>query len=115
LVGTRNPTEPLADPSLTGGASTTIVAINQCSLLATASAIDVNVTQTGAQRSGHLKVYPGGTSAPSTSSINFALGQMRANNAIVLLESSGDISVFAGTGPGLHVDFILDIVGNFAP
>jgi hypothetical protein len=71
LVDTRNPTESLVDPSLTGGASTTIVAINQRSLLATASPIDVNVTQTGAQRSGHLKVYPGGTSAPSTSSIRW--------------------------------------------
>jgi len=35
--------------------------------------------------------------------------------AIVLLGGSGDISVFAGIGTELHVDFILDIVGYFAP
>lgn len=115
LVDTRNAAGPLGGPSLTGGESRTFVVINQCSLPATASAIAVNVTETGAQGSGHLTVYPGGASAPNTSSINFALRQTRANNAIVLVGGSGDISVFAAIGSGLHVDFILDIVGYFAP
>ncbi len=115
IVDTRNPAGPLGGPSLTGGASRTFVVINQCSLPPTATAIAVNVTETGAQGSGNLRVYPGGTSVPSASTINFSIGQTRANNAIVLLGASGDISVFAGIGTGLHVDFILDIVGYFAP
>ncbi len=115
IVDTRNPVGPLGGPSLTGGASRTFVVINQCFLPPTATAIAINVTETGAQGSGNLRVYPGGTSVPSTSTINFSVGQTRANNAIVLLGASGDISVFAGIGTGLHVDFILDIVGYFAP
>src|SRR6266545_1737301 len=115
LIDTRNPAGPRGGPSLTGGASRTFVVINQCSLPATATAIAVNVTETGAQGSGNLRVYPGGTSVPNTSTMNFSVGQTRANNAIVLLGASGDISVFAGIGSGLHVDFILDIVGYFAP
>ena len=67
IVDTRNPAGPLGGPSLTGGASRTFVVINQCSLPATATAIAVNVAETGAQGSGHLKVYPGGTSAPNAS------------------------------------------------
>jgi hypothetical protein len=115
IVDTRNPAGPLGGPSLTGGASRTFVVINQCSLPATARAIAVNVAETGAQGSGHLRVYPGGTSAPNASTINFSVGQTRSNNAVVPLGASGDISVFAGIGAGLHVDFILDIVGYFAP
>src|SRR6266545_1938070 len=115
IVDTRNPVGPLGGPSLTGGASRTFVVINQCSLPATATAIAVNVTETEAQGSGNLRVYPGGTSVPNTSTMNFSVGQTRANNAVVPLGASGDISVFAGIGTGLHVDFILDIVGYFAP
>jgi hypothetical protein len=115
IVDTRNPAGPLGGPSLTGGASRTFVVINQCSLPATASAIAVNVAETNAQGSGNLKVYPGGTSVPNASTINFSVGQSRSNNAVVPLGASGDISVFASIGSGLHVDFILDIVGYFAP
>ena len=115
IVDTRNPAGPLGGPSLTGGASRTFVVINQCFLPATAKAIAVNIAETGAQGSGNLKVYPGGTSAPSASTINFSVGQTRSNNAVVPLGASGDISVFAAIGSGLQVDFILDIVGYFAP
>jgi predicted outer membrane repeat protein len=115
IIDTRNPAGPLGGPSLTGGASRTFVVINQCSLPATASAIAVNIAETNAQGSGNLKVYPGGTSAPNASTINFSVGQSRSNNAVVPLGVSGDISVFASIGSGLHVDFILDIVGYFAP
>jgi hypothetical protein len=115
IVDTRNPAGPLGGPSLTGGASRTFVVINQCFLPPTATAIAINIAETGAQGSGNLRVYPGGTSVPNTSTINFSVGQTRANNAVVRLGASGDISVFASIGSGLHVDFILDIVGYFAP
>jgi len=115
IVDTRNPAGPLGGPSLTGGSSRTFVVINQCFLPPTATAIAVNIAETNAQGSGHLKVYPGGTSAPNASTINFSVGQTRSNNAVVRLGASGDISVFAAIGSGLHVDFVLDIVGYFAP
>jgi hypothetical protein len=115
IIDTRNPAGPLGGPSLTGGVSRTFVVVNQCSLPASATAIAVNVAETGAQGSGNLRVYPGGTSVPNASTINFSVGQTRANNAIVPLGASGDIAVYAGIGSGLHVDFILDIVGYFAP
>jgi len=102
LIDTRNPAGPLGGPSLTGGASRTFVVINQCSLPATAMAIALNVAETGAEGSGHLE-------GPSGRHIRSECVNHQ------LFHWTDAVSVFAGIGSGLHVDFILDIVGYFAP
>jgi hypothetical protein len=73
----------------------------------------VNITETQSQGGGHLRIYPAGSPLPNVSVINFSAGQTRANNANLPLGPSGDISVYAGIGAGLHVDFILDVNGYF--
>jgi hypothetical protein len=67
----------------------------------------VTVTQPAAQ--GHLIVFPGGTSVPGVSTLNFRAGQTRANNAIVPLGSGATISAVSST----TTHFILDVNGYF--
>jgi uncharacterized repeat protein (TIGR03803 family) len=113
VVDTRNPSGPLGGPSLTGGDSRTFVLTASCGIPETAKAISVNIAETEAQGSGHLRIYPAGSPLPEVSVINFRAGQTRANNAILPLGPSGDITVYVGIGSGLHVDFILDVNGYF--
>jgi Subtilase family len=115
VLDTRNPEGPFGGPSLVGGTTRTFVLVGQCSLPSGAQAVAVNVAETNAEGSGHLRIFAGGTSLPNVAAINFGAGQTRSNNAIVSLGSFGDVSVYAGIGAGLHVDIILDVVGYFAP
>jgi hypothetical protein len=113
VLDTRSPIGPLGGPSLTGGDTRTFVLTGSCGIPATATAVSVNIAETQAQGSGHLRIYPAGAPLPNVSVINFSAGQTRANNAILLLGPSGDINVYVGIGSGLHVDFILDVNGYF--
>jgi hypothetical protein len=113
VLDTRNPIGPLGGPSLTGGDSRTFVLTESCGIPATATAVSVNIAETQAQGSGHLRIHPAGSPLPNTAVINFSAGQTRSNNAILTLGPSGDINVYVGIGSGLHVDFILDVNGYF--
>jgi hypothetical protein len=58
-----------------------------------------------------VRLYPGGTTTPTVSTINFTAGLTRANNAITLLGANGDVAALlspAGTGT-VHV--IIDVNG----
>jgi len=82
-----------------------------CGIPATAQAVSLNVTAVGATANGHVRIYPYGTARPQTSTVNFTVGQTRANNAIVLL-GAGDITVFSGQQTGtVHV--VIDVNGYF--
>jgi hypothetical protein len=79
--------------------------------------VAINVTVVNPALLGFVTVFPTGKPRPTTSSINFEAGQVRANNAVVGLGAAnpGDppaISVFAGIATG-QLDFILDVVGYF--
>jgi hypothetical protein len=82
-----------------------------CHIPTTAQAVSLNVTAVGATAGGHIRVFPYGTSRPQASAVNFAVGQTRANNAIVML-GAGDITVFSGQQTGaVHV--VIDVNGYF--
>jgi hypothetical protein len=112
-VDTRNPAGPLGGPPLVGGASRTFALAGACGIPPAATAVAVNLAETNAEGSGHLRIFPAGASLPNVAAINFGSGQTRSNNAILPLGAGGAITVFAGIGDGLHVDFILDVVGYF--
>ncbi len=75
-------------------------------------AVSVNLTVTDPTTAGHLRVYTGGTPLPLVSAINYGPGQTRANNAVVALGPSGDLTVYCGQASGT-VDLILDVDGYF--
>jgi uncharacterized repeat protein (TIGR01451 family) len=112
LVDTRNPTGSLGGPALGGQADRTFSLRGVCEVPATARALAVNLTVTGATGSGNLRLHPPGLLG-NTSSINYTAGLTRANNAIVALDAQGRVAVFCNQPVGSTVDFILDVNGYF--
>jgi len=82
-----------------------------------AVAVTYNLTVTSTVASGYLAVYPGNTTWPGNSSINWsATGQTLANGGTVAVgyyDAPGQIRVLCGPSGLLGTDFILDITGYF--
>jgi hypothetical protein len=113
LVDTRNPAGTNGGPALQPLARRTFVLAGLCGVPAGAKAVSINVTVTGPAAGGFLQLFPADLAQPFTSTINFAPGMTRANNAVVSLafDGSGGIGVQNGSGGTVH--FILDVNGYF--
>ena len=79
---------------------------------ADAVAITGNLTVTGQTRAGYLSVTTDPTSSPVTSTLNFPLGDARANGFTVRLNGSGQLSIVY-IGAGGTTDVVVDITGYF--
>lgn len=112
LIDTRDPPSPLGGPALDAGSDRTFVVINTCGVPSTAKAISLNIAITQPTSPGNLRLHPGGSPVPTVSSINYASGQTRSNNAVAVLNASGEIAVFVGQVSGT-VHLILDVNGYF--
>jgi hypothetical protein len=112
LVDTRNAPGPRGGPALVSGADRIFTVTGHCSIPASAKALSANVTITGPSSGGHLTVYPGGTPFSTASTINFAAGQTRANNAVLPLDGSGRLGVRCAQASG-STHFLLDVNGYF--
>ncbi|TMG24823.1 MAG: hypothetical protein E6H96_05685 [Chloroflexi bacterium] len=77
-----------------------------------AKAITGNLTVTGQTRAGYASITPDPDNAPATSTINFPLGDTRANGVTVPLNGSGDMSLVYKAGSGTTY-LILDVAGYF--
>jgi plastocyanin len=102
-------------PALVAGATRTFVLatgapVGNCTIPVTAKAVSINVTITQPDADGDLRLYPGGLSPPLASTINYRTGQTRANNAIVSLGASGDVTVKCDQAFGA-VQLIIDVNG----
>ncbi|MGH9367045.1 MAG: PQQ-dependent sugar dehydrogenase [Thermoanaerobaculia bacterium] len=112
IVDTRNPAGPYGGPALTAGGTRDFRLAGQCGVPPGARAVAVNVTVTLPTAVGDLRIYPAGGALPASSVINFRAGQTRANNAVLTLSPTGDISVrFDAASGGVH--FLLDVNGYF--
>ena len=81
---------------------------------ADAVAVTGNVTVTGQTSSGFVAVTPDPTATPPSSTINFPLGDTRANNFTIPLNASGDLSAVLRTSVGgKTAQVIVDITGYF--
>lgn len=76
---------------------------------ANATSVALNVVAVSPAASGHLRVYPTGSSLPTASVLNFAAGKNVPNHVIVKVGTSGQVSIYAGGST--HV--IVDVVGYF--
>ncbi|HEU5248788.1 MAG TPA: carboxypeptidase-like regulatory domain-containing protein, partial [Thermoanaerobaculia bacterium] len=112
VVDTRGPDGLLGGPSLVAGATRNFPLFEACGIPLTAKSVAVNVTVVDPTALGHLTLYPTGSDLPLASTINFRSGIVRANNAILPLGVSGQVSVFCGMPSGT-TDFILDVTGWF--
>lgn len=116
VADTRNPNFPmdLGPPSLTGGHERVFPILNAsatCNIPTTAQAYSLNLTVVPQGSLGYLTVWPTGQPQPTVSTLNDVLGQVIANAAIVVGDSSGQISAYATS----NTDLIIDINGYFGP
>lgn len=96
-----------------GGASRTTLIAGSFGVPANAVAVAVNVTAVLPTGPGYLVAFPGGTTVPTASTLNFTAGQVVANATSVKL-GGGKLSVFSGiTSPCVHV--VVDVVGYYLP
>ena len=103
---------PAGASPLRAGTDTQIAIGGRCGIPATAKAVSLNVTVVSPSAGGHLRLYASGTPRPAASSINFALGQTRANNAVVSLGVDGALVVYVSQPSGTtHV--VIDVNGYF--
>jgi hypothetical protein len=97
-------------PALEAGATRSFAAAGRCGIPVSAWSVSLNVTATGSTGQGHLRLAATGTPTPLSSTVNYAAGQTRANNAIVPLGSDGRFDVFCGQAAG-SVHLVVDVNG----
>ncbi|HEX5716935.1 MAG TPA: PQQ-dependent sugar dehydrogenase [Thermoanaerobaculia bacterium] len=107
LVDTRS-----SGPALAAGSARSFPGTGACGIPATAKALVAIVTAASPASAGYLQILPDGTPATATSVLNFAAGQTRANNAVILLGTGGDFVAVAGLPTG-SVHLIVDVFGWF--
>jgi len=112
LVDTRNPTGPFGGPALQANSNRSFTIAGRCGIPSTAEAVTLNVTATQADSSGDLSLYPGGSSMPTSSAINYSAGKTRANNGTDALGPAGDLVVHCDQAAG-SVHLLLDVSGYF--
>ncbi len=90
-------------------------ATGQCGIPAGAKAVSLNVTVVGAPAAGFLRLLPGNLipPTPTSSTLNFAAGQTRANNAVVMLPSSGSGTLSVENAAPAAVQVLIDLNGYF--
>jgi hypothetical protein len=107
-VDTRGPD----GPALAAGTERVFNLTGSCSGLYGARAVSLNVTVVGADAPGNLRLYAAGGSMPTTSTVNYAAGVTRANNAVIALNAQGGLAVYVGQASG-SVHLVVDVNGYF--
>ncbi len=89
--------------------STTVFDLRSA-LPAQSTAVALNLTAVSPTAAGYMTAYPCGRGRPATSSLNFAAGETRPNNAIVATDD-GTICVYSDT----DADILIDVTAAFGP
>lgn len=112
VADTRDPSGPYGAPPIAGLNERTFVMENRCGIPVGARAVAINITITQPSKAGDLRFFPAGGPLPFSSTINYRVGQTRANNAIVALGAGGDLTVHSDQPSGT-VQLIIDATGYF--
>jgi hypothetical protein len=113
LLDTRNANGPQGGPVFGPGASRVVQATGVCGVPAGAKAIAVNVTVVSPGAAGDFTLYPGNAFPFNTSTVNFAAGQVRANNAVAALASDGSGAFGLKNSSASTSHFLVDVSGYF--
>jgi hypothetical protein len=113
-VDTRGLAGPLGAPALTCDGAVRVFAVTgTCGIPVEATAISVNVVTVAPTVTGHVSLHQIGTPV-QTSTVNFAVGQTRANNAILPLSGApGTLAALCGGAAPGRVDLVIDVNGYF--
>lgn len=112
VIDTRDPAGTYGGPALQGGAPRNFPLFGRCGVPAGARAVAANITVIGPASAGFLTVGPTGVTL-QTSTLNFAAGATRANNAVLALTGNplGSLTVQASLSGTTNL--ALDVVGYF--
>ena len=99
----------VAGGALVAGADRTFTIAGTCGIPDTAQAVSLNVTVTQPTAPGNVRLFPAGDGVPFTSTINYATGQTRANNAMAGLGVDGRVTARCEPSGSTHL--ILDVNG----
>ena len=81
-----------------------------------ATGITGNLTVTGQTSGGYLYAGPVATDNPTSSTLNFPVGDDRANALTLALGAGGTLSVtYVGSAAGSSAQVIFDVTGYFTP
>jgi hypothetical protein len=80
---------------------------------ANAVGVTGNLTVTGQTGAGYLVVGPAPVSRPTTSTLNFPVGDNRANGVTVALGDGGTLSVTYASSAGRTTQAVFDVTGYF--
>jgi hypothetical protein len=112
LLDTRLAPGPYGAPAIAPG-DRVVLAAGRCGIPAGAKAVSLNVTAVTPLAAGNLRFFPGDGTAPNASTLNFTTGQTRANNAIVMLASSGSGTFALRNSSTASVHVVIDVNGYF--
>lgn len=100
--------------AITSGDTLVFPVAGTCGIPSDARAVALIVTAVAATGPGYLTLFPSDVPAPATSTLNFATGIVRANNAVLSL-SSGDgfLAVRPLVGGNGQVHVLVDASGYF--
>ena len=79
----------------------------------TAIAITANVTVAGQTGSGYVSVTPTATTTPTSSTLNFPVGDNRANNITTPLDPAGKLAAVYKSTSNRTTELIVDVTGYF--
>ena len=81
---------------------------------ANAIAVTGNLTVTGPTAAGYLFIGPLATNSPTSSTLNFPLGDTRANGVTVALGGTGSLSItYVASSSAARTQVIFDVTGYF--
>jgi hypothetical protein len=112
VADTRDPNGPYGGPALAANSDRTFVIAAKCGIPLGADAVSFNFIVTQPTALGDMRIVPAGAGLPIVSAINWRPGQTRANNGIVSLGPSGDITAHVDQASGT-VHLIIDVNGYF--
>ena len=78
-----------------------------------AKAVTGNLTVVNQTKGGYVSITPNPDPDPKTSTINFSLGDTRANGVTVPLSAGGNMSLIYKASAGKKTHLILDVTGYF--
>jgi uncharacterized protein YndB with AHSA1/START domain len=113
ILDTRDGTGGLSNPFVSHVARTFTV-IGHGGVPAGATAVTGNLTVTGQTSLGYLAIGPLSQNDPTSSTLNFPVGDDRANAVTVALSPGGTLSItYAAPVPGQTAHVIFDVTGFF--
>jgi hypothetical protein len=111
VFDTRELSGPTLGAPLACGTAQSFTVAGKCGVPASATAVSLNLTGTGSIAQGNLRLFAAGCAAPLASTLNYAAGQTRANNAVAPSGDGGRVSVLCSPSGTTHV--VLDVNGYF--